>query len=1048
MQVAKVLMLLVVSVTLLSPAKASAAVEVPVPQHVTLRSDTLGVTLSWVAPLDSDVSGYRITASGHEEPINVPADVTSWFIATPETNAPVSVGIATVTSTGSSPEVVAGPARSMAPGGSLVTPPAPVRAFSQKLSAGRTREVELGGIPRKATGVLLTLDGTAGTRPTSVRVWGSPGQPAQAQWVAPAGERRASTFFVPLDGPGGLQLRADRTLTVVGRATAWTLPVAQSDDTGTVHYLLAPQGVGQDTVSKAGTAFDLPDLPDGATAVISSVTVTAARPFQLRSGGAVVAAGGRGRSTTQLVLPVSGSQALLAATGLPEVAVDLLAWVGERGGPQAAASWSIPVSGASRDLVVGSTQQLRVSGRDAVPAMDSVAPPSGAVVEITATAKKPTELVVNRERATSIHVVPGRTTTVSSFSAIDPAGGISLRSSAGKVAVHVRTVGYQVGAVLVQPSTTILRTVVASALGTLDASTGDLSVPEGTDAPDVGSVVVSEATAANPGGLLVRVLSQTDGPSGSTILHTRQAALNEAVRYGAATTAIEFNPTSGEATQPKAQTRAPSRADAGASFSITKPFNREFGGEVASGTLSGDASVTLSASAHLGVGFFSGVDAYARVDFDEKINGQFDANAKVEWNEDIPLGQLHFVWFRFMVGPVPVMVRPGVALDLETDGRIDGEVSVNAHQATHAALGYDLDSGEIHESTEDPPSLEVSEAKASLHAALALHPTLTLDFYTGNNTISAGLRLGVTADWTYPECEVAVHGRLDATLGVSLDLVVKQFSHEFSHTLYDKEFARVPMPLALAASDCRPWTGVMVHSGQFEQNYIPDGPHPNINDRAYDQHGQLTQRWFADSTGYHYSNDLTFGSVSSQNGVCGEGMVTETITREGGHTIDIQRRQMFRWNDEGMLLSGPMAYDLGVRDYRTDYQTPFVTSYHTTSTCHQNYVQQETGSIMPETLAGDMVVPLDQELWEMSPTGDTFSVALQIDDEQACERGVNGNSWCTGQPSCPPSSCGTVQIEGTASLAAQFTRLPDGDGDGIPNRSDTRPDHVDLPVAS
>ncbi|MBA4608679.1 hypothetical protein H1W00_09365 [Aeromicrobium sp. Marseille-Q0843] len=365
--------------------------------------------------------------------------------------------------------------------------------------------------------------------------------------------------------------------------------------------------------------------------------------------------------------------------------------------------------------------------------------------------------------------------------------------------------GWTTGTSLLDPDARVV-TSAGATFGTRDPASGTLVVPTATR-PPVGAVLASGPTATNPQGFLLRVLGRTDNGNGTTTLATRDAALTEAVRRGSASRAVVFAP------RPAAR-GARALLDP---HTIAFDWQRQVGGDTATATVSGSASLTVDGDIDIDIGW-TGIDGRATLTLTEALDASFEAEALATWHETIDdLTEITFATIVFSIGPVPVVVRPGLEVDAWTSGSVSGAATVEAHQSASATIGIDLDDGLVSRTDSTDPAVSVTRADAALHAEVGLRPEAELEFYD-HGELAVGLPVSLSADWAHPECRVRISGSLGYSMSASLE--VMSFDKELSHTgsVYDKEFARIKLPMPV--DGCYgPWRGTISIQSEWATEY-------------------------------------------------------------------------------------------------------------------------------------------------------------------------------------------------------------------------------------
>ncbi|MFO6453157.1 MULTISPECIES: hypothetical protein [unclassified Aeromicrobium] len=815
----------------LAPVAPDAAADVSSPASVSVSSQPLGLRASW--PAVDGATAYRawVTGSESDTSVTIPADTRDVFLGLPDTSTARSVSVVAVTGEMESAPTVSARRVASSPGGTVTVASAPRTVVATSLKARRSASVALagrGGVPRTGvTGVWVTVDAAASkrnTRATSIAL-STPG--ATTSLGLARGARTVRTLHVR---PGTLRLRAGRgAVSVRIRAVAWTLSAAASAGrTGTITTIAPTSVLGSAGSLRARRSVWVSARRGGVPSSgvrAAVVTLTATGSSKASTVGLTTSARGSGtpvvttvprrttQATTIVPLDAAGRFRVVSGSASASVRAAVTGWVSSRNAVQAdpgtAGEWTTtqaarPVGTVS--LRGRATAGIAVAGRAGVPALTSATPPTAVLLTAKASTSASAAAVGAGSTLATLRPLRGRPDQSTWWVPIAPNGTITVRNvGTTSATVGLSVVGWTTGTSLLDPDTRVV-TSAGATFGTRDPVSGSLTVPTAAR-PPVGAVLASGPTATNPQGFLLRVLAGADHGDGTTTLSTRDAALTEAVRRGRASRSAAFVP---RATARRAATLLDPHT-------ISFDWQRQVGGGDATATVSGSASLTVDGDLDIDIGW-KGIDGRASLTLTEALDASFEAEALASWSETIDdLAEITFATIVFTIGPVPVVVQPGLEVDAWTSGSVSGAATVEAHQSASATIGIDLDDGLITRTDSTDPTVSVTRAEAALHAEVGLHPEAELELYD-HGELAVGLPVSLNADWTYPECRVRISGRLGYSLSASLE--VMSFEKEVSHAgdLYDKEFERIKLPFTV--DGCYgPWHGTVSIQSRWATEY-------------------------------------------------------------------------------------------------------------------------------------------------------------------------------------------------------------------------------------
>lgn len=302
------------------------------------------------------------------------------------------------------------------------------------------------------------------------------------------------------------------------------------------------------------------------------------------------------------------------------------------------------------------------------------------------------------------------------------------------------------GTVTLAPEVQLLE---PAALDSATVSGGAVVLPS-QDAQDIhpNDVLVSGITPAAPDGLLVRVIQVSRDPAGSTTLTTEPATIPEAVVATSGLLEVSGIPESSTfvpeadvtATSAAASKVAPEALSGQANiFSQSLAWQRTQKAELGSSTLSGSGAVsvtsTVTAAAKarmtLDTSFLQLKETSVIVTPSLTASHSQTFSGSLKGTISAPLGTL-WAKFRFMIGPVPVIVTADVevAANLSVEG--DAEVSYTSSNTVSSDHGMKYSNGAFSLINTKPVSTvtdKTVEASKSLTARVSLDFDATIKFY-------------------------------------------------------------------------------------------------------------------------------------------------------------------------------------------------------------------------------------------------------------------------------------------------------------------------------
>jgi hypothetical protein len=373
--------------------------------------------------------------------------------------------------------------------------------------------------------------------------------------------------------------------------------------------------------------------------------------------------------------------------------------------------------------------------------------PSGARPTITVTGPSPKKTIRTLHASAKLHLKHG------SYSL--KADRVLVNGSWYTPSVQTRTVAVhavQATTVTIAYSTVVPATTKplgSQALGALKSISSNQSVLtfKGAGAPTTlaaGDVIAAGVSDATPDGLLRMVTSVSQGASGTVIVDTKPATLDQAIASGS------FVVSSDSASQ----TSSTSALQSHASKPLKQRIDRSLScGAGASISLTG--SVTLQPRWKVSVHLGGSPSAKFTASFTESASlaAAAEANANCSLSP-VPLlpHPLHLPTIAVFVGFVPVVVEPEVQFYLTASGSVTAALSTSVTQTFTASAGVDYQNGGYHpfstvknSFTFVPPAPPTVTADAKA----AVGPELDLLFYgVGGPELDAQASLDLSVDTT------------------------------------------------------------------------------------------------------------------------------------------------------------------------------------------------------------------------------------------------------------------------------------------------------------
>jgi PKD domain len=335
--------------------------------------------------------------------------------------------------------------------------------------------------------------------------------------------------------------------------------------------------------------------------------------------------------------------------------------------------------------------------------------------------------------------------------------------------------------VIVPTTTKVLSTTTQAALENVQPNTLTFA---GTPAIMAGDVVVSSPTSAAPDGFLRKVTSVRQ-ENGKTILETAPATLCDAIQKGSLQATRALNASDVESTNLTQGVKYLAKRDARAdnpTFSFDKVLYDRDGDDTTKDdqvALRGSLDLKTTVNFDWDIDFLPpDFDFLAKANFIETSNLTLAGKESFKFDKKIRVGQIRFKPITFSIGPVPVVIRPIIQLDVGIRGSVNGEVSVSVTQTLVMTAGakYNEEWMNLSDVSNDF-NVDSSIIKGSLNAEIYANTTLELLLYE-----SVGLyvrpEVFVALDAQFPR---KPYWKLDGGIGVDLGVEIDKWGIEKSY---------------------------------------------------------------------------------------------------------------------------------------------------------------------------------------------------------------------------------------------------------------------------
>lgn len=324
-----------------------------------------------------------------------------------------------------------------------------------------------------------------------------------------------------------------------------------------------------------------------------------------------------------------------------------------------------------------------------------------------------------------------------------------------------------------------------------------------------GDVIVSAPTAAAPDGLLRKVTAVIQSTPGKTVVKTVQAQFGDALQKGQLSIEQELSEAdlvSAIAAQGVELGLIHPQAEEG----FTIPFNlvvldkdNNAGTTNDRITASGELSlkVVFAVDLDLDCGplclYDNDLDFMAKIGLKEtaKLKIAGDALLGTNLKKTVPIVTLNFGTKTFFIGPVPVVIRPRIVIELKFDGSVGIKVTYEASQTLTAVAGVKYDDSwknisELDNSFKSGPVKADSAVSGVLDAKAKAVARGELIFY---GVVGPTIEIApfIRLDLMYPRDPFwKLHAGIEGNVGVKIDVL--GYSKSYATNLWDNsvEIAR------------------------------------------------------------------------------------------------------------------------------------------------------------------------------------------------------------------------------------------------------------------
>ncbi len=347
--------------------------------------------------------------------------------------------------------------------------------------------------------------------------------------------------------------------------------------------------------------------------------------------------------------------------------------------------------------------------------------------------------------------------------------------------------------VVIPATTKVLDKTAQAALETVQPNTLTFS---GVQTMKAGDVVVSAPSTTAPDGFL-RKVTGVRNENGKTILETAPATLRDAIQKGSlketrallASDVESTNLTKGVTYSAKGSGLQPKLSNP--TFSFNKVLFDQDGKDTTTDdqvVLSGLLDLNTTVRFDWDIDFFPpDFDFLAEAKFIETSNLKLKGKVSYDFVKKIRIGEVRFKAITFSIGPVPVVIRPIVQLDIGVRGSASGAVDVSVTQQLVVTAGakYNEEWTNLSD-VSNTFTVDSSDISAAIKAEAFADVTLQLLLYE-----AVGL-------FVRPEVFVAFDAqlprkpfwKLDAGIGIDVGVSIDKWGieKEYSTRVFEKRF--------------------------------------------------------------------------------------------------------------------------------------------------------------------------------------------------------------------------------------------------------------------
>lgn len=766
------------------------------PGGVTASAGTLSATVQW-SPTGSPADSYTVTSSPGGITATVDGSATQATVTGLGYLMSYTFSVTGANSLGAGPaSASSNPVVPVAPGGPYHQA-LQVVLLNQNLSAGAPLATNFGDDPVHLPGltaVVVNVTASQATAPTVVQavmnrtvVAAIPVAPGQV-------ESSLEVLGVPAQlSQAALQVTAGTARVELDFVGYYTSASTVRDHSGLL-TMIAPAPLLDATVA-AGSTTNVPLLGQGGipTAHVAEalLNVTAANASG-KGSFTLIPAGGIASPTTSLgfaagqttadraivAVPAGGSVSVIDRGAAASIHIDVLGWFTD--GTDATALGAlynaltparlVDTSAGGGPLAAGATLNFPVYGQGGAPPVTATAPPTNAIVRITAVAPTGAGSIL----VAGTPVVDFAAGQSSSRVAIvhlgnDGSGTLGVAGSATNVTVDL--VAFFAGDLIIPGSTKVLTPALLAAITSVGADDSVTFAPGTPVSPFIrlNDVIVATISPATPNGLLLRVLNISTLADGSIVLGTRLAVLPEALtaftldwvaspgsRFGAVARHAGAVATVAPAASGSVFPPPPTTSIDGnyPSLSLASPAQvlHLFPAPWADLALT-DLELQLLPHIHIEYNFFNNTAKAAfafsvgvRLALEASVTKDLVSTSTELYGPKTFDGSPDVVF----IGPVPVVFNPSLTLTVTLDASISVGVGVAYHLDQFFQITESYDGSQFHTDTLpktyvngfDPPSFS-----GNAQAKLAFHVGPGITLYhppdTDIHPLSAGLDVNV-----------------------------------------------------------------------------------------------------------------------------------------------------------------------------------------------------------------------------------------------------------------------------------------------------------------